>query len=143
MKPVDEPELVNAIKLAQQKIENKGSRARFAKDRLILSNQQGMIFTHAANIIRVEADSNYSTFYFNDQQRQVISRNVGYYEELLVPHNFFRIHQKHLVNLSHVKKFIKGDIDLVEMCDDSRVEVSRRRKGEFLQAMKANEEQAS
>ncbi len=49
--------------------------------------------------------------------------------------NFFRVHRSHLVNLQHVKKYIKGEGGYVVMSDNSQVEVSRRNKIDFLERL--------
>ena len=49
--------------------------------------------------------------------------------------NFFRIHRSHLINLEHVKKYIKGEGGYVVMTDNSQVEVSRRNKNDFLEKL--------
>jgi two-component system LytT family response regulator len=45
------------------------------------------------------------------------------------------VHNSHLVNINFIKKFIKGDINLVVMHDDAEVEVSRRKKDELLKML--------
>ena len=47
-------------------------------------------------------------------------------------HNFFRIHASHLVNLDKIKKYIRGDGGYVIMEDGTKVDVSSRKKHEFL-----------
>jgi two-component system LytT family response regulator len=54
------------------------------------------------------------------------------YEEMLAPHNFFRIHKSHLINMSYLTKYVKGEGGKVIMTDGSELEVSRRKKEEFL-----------
>jgi len=48
---------------------------------------------------------------------------------------FFRVHNSHIVNLAHIKKYVKGDGGYVIMSDNSVVDVSRRKKEEFLQML--------
>jgi two-component system, LytTR family, response regulator len=54
---------------------------------------------------------------------------------MFVDDNFFRVHRSHLINLEHVKKYIKGEGGYVIMSDNSQVEVSRRNKNEFLEKL--------
>ncbi len=54
------------------------------------------------------------------------------YEALLEEHNFFRLHNSHIINLNDVAKFIRSDGGYVIMSDGSSVPVSRARKDEFL-----------
>ena len=48
---------------------------------------------------------------------------------------FFRVHNSHLINLSHIKKYVKGDGGYVIMSDNSMVDVARRKKEEFMQML--------
>jgi two-component system LytT family response regulator len=54
---------------------------------------------------------------------------------MLTPFNFFRIHKSHLINLSFLNRYKKGEGGFVIMEDGSELEVSRRRKDEFLDAI--------
>ncbi|MFN3382424.1 MAG: LytR/AlgR family response regulator transcription factor, partial [Runella zeae] len=62
----------------------------------------------------------------------MVSRNLKEYEELLAPYHFVRVHNQYLVNLRHVKKYIKGEGGIIVMNDDTQIEVARRRKEDFL-----------
>ena len=54
---------------------------------------------------------------------------------MLAEYNFLRVHHSHLINLGHVMRYIKGDGGDIIMVDNSKIEVSRRKKDYFLQAM--------
>ncbi len=45
---------------------------------------------------------------------------------------FFRIHNSHIVNLNHVKKYHRGRGGLSEMEDGALIEVATRRKEELM-----------
>ena len=53
--------------------------------------------------------------------------------------NIFRVHKRHLVNLNFMSKFMKGD-SLVIMDDGMKIEVSRRRRPQFMELMKRLQE---
>jgi two-component system LytT family response regulator len=46
-----------------------------------------------------------------------------------------RVHNSHLINLNHVKKYTKGEGGIITMVDGSEVDVSRRKKNEFLKRL--------
>lgn len=87
------------------------------------------------DIISCEADSNYTKIFFTNDKPFLVSRNLSYFEELLADLPFVRVHHKHLINLAKVKRYIKGRGGSVEMCDGQDIEVSVRKKDEFLTAM--------
>ncbi len=54
---------------------------------------------------------------------------------MLEEYNFFRVHNSHLVNLAYVKSYNKGKGGSVSMIDNSEIEVSTRRKDDFLKKL--------
>jgi two-component system LytT family response regulator len=88
------------------------------------------------DIIRIEASNNYSQFYFTNRPKLLISKTLKEFEELLIPHHFFRIHQSHLINMIHVESIQSEDGGFVLMKQGHKVEISRRRRAEFLAALK-------
>ena len=64
----------------------------------------------------------------------LVSRTLKEFEKLLEGLNFFRVHHSHLINLEHIKRYVKGEGGYVIMNDDAMVEVARSRKADFLQA---------
>lgn len=89
-----------------------------------------------ADIIRVEADSNYSVFHFTNRPKVMISKTLKEFEEQLLSNQFFRIHQSHIINLKMVVSVNRNDGDFVVMSNGDKVELSRRRKAEFLAVLK-------
>ena len=64
-----------------------------------------------------------------------VSRVLKDYEQMLIGMNFFRIHNSCLINLRHVKKYIKGEGGFVLMSDGQYCEVSRRKKTSLIQRL--------
>jgi len=84
----------------------------------------------------LEASSNYTVIYFDNETKLVSSRTLKEYEELLPAEIFFRCHHSHLINLKFIKKYIKGEGGFVDLGHGQMVEVSRRKKLEFLELLK-------
>lgn len=83
-------------------------------------------------IIRCEADSNYTFIYLLDKTKVIVSKTLHDFELYLSEFNFFRIHHKHLINLDHLKEYIKGRGGQVIMADNSVLDVAVRKKTDFL-----------
>jgi two-component system, LytTR family, response regulator len=79
------------------------------------------------DILRCEADSNYTTFFLKDEQKIVVSKSLKEYEELLAGINFLRVHKSHLVNMDYVKKY-DSRTGILYLIDEFPIEVARRRK---------------
>jgi two-component system, LytTR family, response regulator len=143
LKPIDIEELKSAVsKVAKRK--EVGANDRFdlllqnlkpaneKNYKLALPSATGLIFVKIADIIYCEADSNYTTFFLQNEKKIIVSHTLKHYEELLSPHRFFRIHHSYLVNLDFIKQYIRGDGGQVILQDDTALEVAKRRKEEFL-----------
>lgn len=145
LKPIDLDELVQAVENVRKAMQTKPVVNRYAEfltarkleftGKIPLAVKEGIVYITVSEIIRVESDGGYSTFYTTDQKFYVTSRNLKEYEDMLPVKEFFRIHKSHLINMKRVKKFLRVDGYHVEMEDGSTVEISRRKKDEFLQLM--------
>lgn len=96
----------------------------------------GYEFIEISNIVRCQSDGNYTHIYLKSNQKLTVAKTLKEFEQLLDPHNFFRIHNSHLVNLDEIIRFNKGKGGFVELKDCSELEVSVRRKDELLKALK-------
>ncbi len=144
LKPLRISELIEAVDrafapdqigLAQQKLgvlAHNMNPVGQAQPRLVLPDLTGFAVVEVHTIIRCESERNYTRFFFTDQPSALITRTMKDYEDLLVNHGFFRIHQSHLINLAFVKRYIRGKGGDVEMSDKSLLPVSRTKKDEFL-----------
>ena len=101
-------------------------------DKIALPSADGFLFVKRDDIIRCESTDNYTNFYLNNGSKIMVSKTLKHFDDLLSPHNFFRVHQSHLINLIHLKQYHKGEGGYAIMSDDSSVMVSRRKKAEFL-----------
>ena len=145
LKPVDPDELmIAAEKMQAEKLIAQQNRKKISlllqnldlkqkMKQIILPSCNEYIFVNLDTIIRCTADNNYTLFYLVGGKSHLVSKNIGEYEKLLEDKNFFRIHNSHLINLNHIKKYIKGEGGSVIMSDDTVLEVSRRKKNEFME----------
>ncbi len=87
-------------------------------------------------IIRLEADSNYTYIFFNNHKPILMAKVLGDYQRLLEPFGFIRTHRSHLINRQHVLEVdINGDII---MDDKSKAEISRRKRREVYSCLRAS-----
>ncbi|MEO8149936.1 MAG: LytTR family DNA-binding domain-containing protein [Bacteroidia bacterium] len=149
LKPLDTDELQVAVNRFLDKrkrgIDNKSLIENFIRNlntekkseyRLALNTTEGTYFLKTEEIIRCEADSNYTKFFLNKRKNMITSKTLKEYEDMLGEHNFLRVHKSHLVN----RKFIKSlsNDGFVILNDDSRVEVSRRRYSEVKEMLSSS-----
>ncbi len=100
--------------------------------KIALPSAGELFFVNTDEIVRCEADRNYTKVFLSNGKTYLTSKTLREYDEMLSPLNFCRIHHSHLINISFIKKYIKGEGGTVIMEDDSEIDVSRRRKEFFL-----------
>jgi len=106
--------------------------------KIALPTLTGFIFVPVDNIIRCESDNTYTTFFTKDKRKIVVSKTLKDCEKMLAEFGFFRVHNSHLINLEYITEYTKGEGGVIVMSDGSNVDVSRRRKEEFLMKLKKN-----
>jgi two-component system, LytTR family, response regulator len=104
--------------------------------RIGISSSKGINYLKLGDIIRCEANGNYTIFVMKDGTQQVSSRPLKDYEDLLGEFSFLRIHKSYLINLNYVKSFIRNDGGFITMSDDLELPISKAKKDEFLERMK-------
>lgn len=104
-------------------------------EKITLPTLDGIIFVKIKEIIRCESDNNYTQFFLINKRKILVSKTLKDYDEMLTPFNFFRIHKSHLINLAFLERYKKGEGGSVIMEDGAELEVSRRRKEDFMNAL--------
>ncbi len=102
--------------------------------RLALPTRDGVHFLLPAEITRCESLGNYTKIFTTANKTYIISKTLGEYDTLLTPHHFIRTHKSHLVNKRYVS-YIDHD-GFVVLRDNTKVEISRRRKEDVMNALK-------
>ena len=103
--------------------------------RIAIPSMEGLQFIDLDDIVYLEAQSNYTTIYLKDAPKLTVSKTLKDFEEILPPSVFIRIHHSYLVNKNHVLKYIKGEGGQVLMKNKVTLDVSRRKKEEFMKAI--------
>lgn len=144
LKPLNANELVEAVKKAEEslskeifdmKISNLFANLERPKNlqKLVLKTSNKIYSVNIQDIVNCESDKNYTTFYFINAPKLVVSTNLKEYEKLLTLFNFFRTHQSHLINMAYFDHFIKTDGgNTIVMKNKAEIPLSARKKEEFL-----------
>lgn len=93
---------------------------------------EGLEFVLIRNLVRIESSSNYSRLFFTNGETLLVTRQLKEFEEMLTPYRFCRVHNIHLINLQYVKRYIRGEGGSVIMDNGDEIDVSRRKKDDFL-----------
>jgi two-component system, LytTR family, response regulator len=145
LKPVDIEELKSAIQRVMEEKKQQTDQkfevleqhiaTRNPLNKIAIPTLDGLLFFDIADIIHLEAQSNYTAIHFHNHPRLIASRTLKEFEDLLPDNMFFRPHHSHLINLNYIKRYIKGDGGQIEMHNGHFVDVARRKKEEFLKAI--------
>lgn len=108
------------------------SSSKSQDEKIAVPTGDGLEFIPIKTIIHIESSSNYSTLFLTDGKKLLITKQLGDFEDLLNPYHFLRVHNSHLINLSLIKKYIRGDGGQVVMQNGDVIDVARRKKEEFL-----------
>jgi two-component system LytT family response regulator len=146
LKPINISEFIEAVeKVIEKRTSAAGQGGNFdallenirssLPSKLAIPASDGMEYLNTKDIIRIEADRSYCWFYLTDKRKLLVSKNLKEYQELLNDRNFFRSHNSHLINLEHVKKYIRHEGGSIQMADGSYVPISRTKRDVFLMQM--------
>ncbi|MBL0054380.1 MAG: response regulator transcription factor [Bacteroidetes bacterium] len=144
LKPIDESDLKLSVEKLKHKLTKVDTSAKLdvlfnnmqsTSKRICVPDINGLFFLNVSDIIRCQSDVNYTHIYLKDKQKLTVAKTLKEFEEMLVEYNFFRVHNSNLINLSHIKNYVKGKGGYVVMIDGAEIEVSTRRKDDFLKRL--------
>lgn len=144
LKPIDTQELIQAVErveksrqTAPEQIDHlKGQLTNTAKtlpDKIALPYQNGVTFVDLKDIIYCESDDNYTKFYLADGQPCLVTKPLRDIQELLEERRFLRVHRQYLVNLDHIRKFVRGEGSYLIMTNQQSIPVSRAQKDRLME----------
>jgi two-component system, LytTR family, response regulator len=149
LKPVEDNLLTDAVKRAAKRIEERSTgnhmetllhnlrnREGGQKMKMCIPSIKGFQVVKLSEIIYCEASSNYTLFHFTERPSIVASKPIHEYEGLLEDCGFVRIHKSFVINLEHIKEYVRGEGGIVILSNGQDLEVSRRKKEAFLLRMK-------
>jgi two-component system LytT family response regulator len=141
LKPIDPEELKSSLKRAIESLDRKKDESQFEalkyniepnqKKKLVLKTQESAHIVDLDEIIRCEADRNYTQFYLIGGKKILVSKTMKDFETILASHRFLRVQQSHLINLNYVDRYNKGHGGSVVMKDGSEVPLSPNKRDIF------------
>lgn len=143
-KPIGREELLAAISRAENNPTRilkeqvnqlaQNIRAKSAlPEKIALTTSEGLVFKKIEDIVRCESDRMYTIVAMVGGEKLMVSKPMGQLEEILEGQNFFRIHNSHLINMNHIRQFVRSEGGYLVMEDGATVSVARNRKDDFLE----------
>jgi two-component system, LytTR family, response regulator len=144
VKPIEIEELKSAVNRAEEKkasntaehqlellLENLTPQKNIHR-RIAIPSSYGLQFITLNAIIYLEASANYTHIFMVDGKKYTASRTMKEFEDILPQETFLRIHHSYIINKNFAEKYIKGDGGQVELSNGTILDVSKRKKAEFL-----------
>ena len=146
LKPIDISQLQEAVKrqLSQAKkgpesaqIDVLAESMEEKPNRVTLETVSGMEFVALEDLVFFESNNGITFAALQDESKKVLSKSLNYYEQLLEPLGFCRIHAKYLINLRKVTKISASGRKAAVLLDNGvGLEVSTRKKQTLIERMK-------
>jgi len=105
------------------------------RKKIVLKTSDSIHLVNLGDIIRCEADSNYTWVYILEKPKLLISKPLKYFEELLDEYGFFRVHQSHLVNLGYFSRIDKIDGGILILNDNTSIPIAVRKRDTLYQLL--------
>ncbi|MFD1061933.1 LytR/AlgR family response regulator transcription factor [Winogradskyella litorisediminis] len=147
VKPIDNVDLVTAVKKAIDNIEEKSALEKnkllidnlgvqtFQDKKIVIPSQDGLEFVKISEIIHLKGDNGYTHIYIENRKSILSSNSIGHFNKILDNQSFYLIHKSHLINLSYIEKYLNEGY--VQLSNGSKLPVSRNRRQEFLNSLKS------
>ncbi|HMC98916.1 MAG TPA: LytTR family DNA-binding domain-containing protein [Ferruginibacter sp.] len=144
LKPVNINELKEAVQKLSKRIEEKNINTRISfmltnmrtgnesAQKIGLPSSDGLYFEEVNRIMHLEAAGSYTHIYILNKRRETVSKHLKEFEDILPGSIFCRVHHSHIININYIKKYYKGRGGSVLMEDGSNIEISARKKDDFL-----------
>ena len=141
LKPVDKDELMASM----EKI-NKPKKGDLLEDKLKLLlnnlNENGndkinisadgkVYLLERDDVVMLKSDKSYTTLFLKSEQQIVVSKTLKEVEKKFNFPEFFRVHNSYLINLNHIKEYLKGLGGELIMTNGLTASISRNRKAEL------------
>ena len=143
-KPIGREELLAAITRAENNpgrilkeqvshLSNHAQPKSILPDKIALTTAEGLVFKKIKDIVRCESDRMYTIVVMSDNEKILVSKPMGQLEEILEGQDFYRVHNSHLINMNHIRQFVRSDGGYIVMDDGTTVSVARNRKEGFME----------
>lgn len=145
LKPVDKDELKEAIgkintadkggDLLEDKLQLLLQNLNDTSDKVNISADGKVYLIDRDDVIMLKSDKSYTTIFLKSEQQILVSKTLKEVEKKFNTPQFFRVHNSYLINLNHVKEYLKGLGGELIMTNGLTASISRNRKAELFKKL--------
>ncbi len=128
LKPIDPELLQKAIEKVAISRNSEKNQEKALEITLSFHTIDEVRWAKSNSILRLEAEGNYTTIFFADGTKLMVTKTLKEYDQKLSKSNFIRVHQSHLVNKDYIKSFVKTEGGYLMMENGDQVSVSVRKR---------------
>ena len=144
LKPVDKDELLEAMDkikkpekgdLLGNKLELLLSNLNDNNDKINISADGKVYLLDKDDVVMLKSDKSYTTIFLKSNQEILVSKTLKEVEKKFMFPQFFRVHNSYLINLNHVKEYLKGLGGELIMTNGQSASISRTKKAELFKRL--------
>jgi len=138
LKPIGADDLKEAVKKAEQKLQQAGNihienllrniKKPSGQQKIALPYREGYEFVEVSHIIYCQAEGAYTKVFLDNRKHILVSKTLGDIEELLDEDLFQRIHHSTVINLGCITHFVRSDGGYVKLQTGEQLPVSKSKK---------------
>ncbi|MCK5815344.1 MAG: response regulator transcription factor [Flavobacteriaceae bacterium] len=140
LKPVDKDELISAMdkinkhqkdRLLEKKLQLLSVGLNGNHEKINVSADGKVYLLEKDKVVMLKSDKSYTTIFLSNNQEIVISKTLKDVEKKFQFPQFYRVHNSYLINLNHVKEYLKGFGGELMMTNGKTASISRTKKTEL------------
>lgn len=141
IKPVKPSELKEAIAKVKEKHSSQNEKIVnlpkiSSETRITFSTLDSIEIFKVKDILYCKAENNYTTVY-TEGKKSMVSKHLGFYEDLLKGYGFFRVNRSHLINMYHLDKIEKTGAQEITLSNGFKIPIAGRRKKDLMDRLEA------
>ncbi len=144
LKPVDKDELITAVDKVivsrkgnqlEDKLQSLFTNLQEKSDKINIAADGKIYLLERSDVIMLKSDKSYTTIFLTNDKNIVVSKTLKEVEKKFVYPEFFRVHNSFLVNINHVKEYLKSMGGELIMTNGMSASISRNKKNELLERL--------
>ncbi|WP_152286151.1 LytR/AlgR family response regulator transcription factor [Flavicella marina] len=147
LKPIDKEDLILAVEKARKNLQKNNLELKMdamlysmgtKSPKINISADGKIYFLEEDDVVMLQSDKSYTTIYLVTNKKIIVSKTLKEVEKKFQSRSFYRVHNSYLINLSHVKEYLKRDGGELILTNELTANVSRNKKNELIEKLQLN-----
>lgn len=139
LKPIGVTDLEEAIERYRirhaGKVVSPSTLTKTGSDLVSLPTEEGLLLVQIKDILQCEGVGSYTIFHLENGRQLIVTKNLKRFEEQFSDKGFFRVHHRHLVNISHIGE-VNSKNNFLLLKNGDMINISQRKKAGFLKVIR-------